>query len=87
MATIKLAPSPVFMINRAGEVVGADHKGPHDIIECRVIEINKEENKYLTLQEIVGYISDNHNVENVYILTVESSFNSYVVRYGYHSNF
>ncbi|UYD57557.1 hypothetical protein OFDDKENP_00181 [Aeromonas phage B614] len=89
MATIKLAPAPVFQINRYGEVVGNDHHGPRHIIECksRIIEARAEVVAETRLIDIVNAIAHIENVENVYVLAISTALNGIKVRYGVHPDF
>lgn len=89
MATIKMAPMPVFQINRYGEVVDTDHHGPFHIINCksRIIEARAEVVSESRLIDIVNAIAHIENVENVYVLSIVTALNGIKVRYGIHPDF
>lgn len=87
MATIKLAPAPVFAINRYGEVVGNDHAGRRIVLECksRLLELNGHD--LPTLKQLVDGIAELENVENVYVLSVENGLGHIKIRYAVHEGY
>lgn len=87
MATIKLAPGPVFQINKFGEVVGNDHRGPRHIIEAKTRRAEWNIDRVPTIQQLIDMIAEEEGVENVYLYTVETGLSTVKVRYGTHPDF
>lgn len=87
MATVKLVNNPVFAVNKFGDVVGGSHHGPKITIECKSIMVEKGNDRGYTVKEIVDILAAKFDVEIIYLRSIESSFDSYKVSFGYHHVF
>ncbi|QBX32671.1 hypothetical protein Asfd1_45 [Aeromonas phage Asfd_1] len=87
MATIKLAPAPVFAIDRYGEVASNDHCGYRLVLECKSKMIKCIDGNCPTLKQIVNGIAEIEAVENVYVLSIESGLGCVKIKYATHPDY